>query len=90
MASTLTTKPSADEALLLSMRRHKRLLKAYKGAQPADRGLKRELEWAVEAFISDDEARMRKMTERLNASLPPVGMSDARARRLGIARVVEA
>jgi len=69
------------------MRRHKRLIKAYKGAAPADRHLKQELAWAIDAYISDNVPQMRKMTERLNAALPPMGMSEARARRLGIAKV---
>jgi len=69
-------------ALLNAMRRHKRLIAAYAGQQPADRHLRKELAWAVEAYLSDGNSQMARLTERLNAALPPVGMSPARAKRL--------
>ena len=77
-APTPTNQLSETEInLMLAMRRNQDLIIAYKGMEPADSGLKQELQWAIESFIQRDERYMVRITDRMNDNLEPLKFEPA-------------
>jgi hypothetical protein len=71
-AAPVSSLRPVEIGLMLAMRRTQDLIEAYRGQQPADRQLKQDLEWAIDAFQRRDDDRMARLTARMNDNLPPI------------------